>query len=425
MIAAWMLWSVGAGLLFVVAALAAERLLNRGRRWAWAAAAAGTVVVPVARFLAGAGGGSARSPLASPPIALEPLAVTVAGDSVLHSLDGALLAGWAVLSCCVAVGALAAGARLLRRRRSWRRGRLRGRDVLWSREVGPAVLGLAAPRIVLPEWMRQAAPARQELVLVHEEEHLRARDVELCLLALLALTAFPWNPALWFQCRRLGLALEMDCDRRVLARMPHRRRMYGKLLLDMGARPSGLGKLAAGAAISEPRSFVERRIRDLLRRSPQVRLAQAALLAFAAVFVAGLAMIAPGVSRDSAEPTPLAPTATEPAPAEPALEQAPVEPTFTPFTSAPRIVNAAEVQKVLAQEYPPLLRDAGIGGTVLVHLYVDVTGNPVNVLLDRSSGHAALDEAALRAAESFNFSPAKNREETVPVWIRLPISFSP
>ncbi len=418
MIAAWMLWSVGAGLLFVVAALAAERLLNRGRRWAWAAAAAGTVVVPVTRFLAGAGGGSAGTPPASPPIALEPLAVTVAGDSVLHSLDGALLAGWAVLSCCVAVGALAAGARLLRRRRSWRRGTLRGRDVLWSREVGPAVLGLVAPRIVLPEWMREAAPARQELVLVHEEEHLRAHDVELRFLALLALTAFPWNPALWFQCRRLGLALEMDCDRRVLARMPHRRRMYGKLLLDMGARPSGLGTLAAGAAISEPRSFVERRIRGLLRRSPQVRLAQAALLAFAAVFVAGLAMIAPGVSRDSAEPT-----SVEPVPAE-QVGPVPAEPTFTPYTSAPRIVNAAEVQKVLAQEYPPLLRDAGIGGTVLVHLYVDVTGNPVNVLLDRSSGHAALDEAALRAAESFNFSPAKNREETVPAWIRLPITFS-
>lgn len=418
MIAAWMLWSVGAGLLFVVAALAAERLLSRGRRWAWVAAAAGTVVVPVARFLAGAGGGSASTPLASPPIALEPLAVTVAGDSVLHSLDGALLAGWAVLSCCVAVGALAAGARLLRRRRSWRRGTLRGRDVLWSREVGPAVLGLAAPRIVLPEWMRDAAPARQELVLVHEEEHLRARDVELRFLALLALTAFPWNPALWFQCRRLGLALEMDCDRRVLARMPHRRRMYGDLLLDVGARPSGLGKLAAGAAISEPRSFVERRIRGLLRRSPQVRLAQAALLAFAAVFVAGLAIIAPGVSRDSAEPT-----SVEPVPAE-QVGPVPAEPSFTPYTSAPRIVNAAEVQKVLAQEYPPLLRDAGIGGTVVVHLYVDVTGNPVNVLLDRSSGHAALDKAALRAAKSFNFSPAKNREETVPAWIRLPITFS-
>ena len=82
MIAAWMLWSVGAGLLFVVAALAAERLLNRGRRWAWAAAAAGTVVVPVTRFLAGAGGGSASTPLASPrpQSPLEPLAVTVAGD---------------------------------------------------------------------------------------------------------------------------------------------------------------------------------------------------------------------------------------------------------------------------------------------------------------------------------------------------------
>lgn len=428
MIAAWMLWSVGTGLLFVVAALATERLVNRSRRWAWAAAAAGSVAVPAVRFLADAGGAANAPSAAGLPVALEPLAVTVAGDSLLHSLDGALLAGWAALSCCVAVGVLVAGGRLLRRRRSWRPGTLRGRDVLWSAQTGPAVLGLVAPRIVLPEWMRDAAPARQELVLVHEEEHLRTRDVQLRFLALLAVTAFPWNPALWFQYRRLGQALEMDCDRRVVARMPRHRRLYGNLLLDVGARSSGLARLAAGATISEPRSFVERRIRGLLRRAPQVRLAQAAFLAFAAVFAVGLAMIAPGVSRDATEPKPseaeATPSETEPAPPAAPRVEPPTEPSFTPYTMAPTIVNGTEVRRVLAREYPPLLREAGVGGTASVLLYVDETGNPRRVRLHGSSGHAALDAAAIRVAESFNFSPAKNREETVAAWISLPIVFA-
>ncbi|HSM59648.1 MAG TPA: hypothetical protein VK849_02575, partial [Longimicrobiales bacterium] len=39
-------------------------------------------------------------------------------------------------------------------------------------------------------------------------------------------------------------------------------------------------------------------------------------------------------------------------------------PTFTPFTVAPSILNRDEVVRAMEREYPPLLRDAGIGGTV-------------------------------------------------------------
>jgi len=53
MIAAWMLWSIGAGLLFLVAGLAVERLLEGKRRWVWAVAGLGTALLPAMRLLVG------------------------------------------------------------------------------------------------------------------------------------------------------------------------------------------------------------------------------------------------------------------------------------------------------------------------------------------------------------------------------------
>ncbi len=409
MTAAWMLWSIGAGLLFLVAGLALERLLDGGRRWVWVAAGAGTVILPAVRLLAGALGGNAPPPAA--PIVLEPLSVTVAGDSALHSLDGVLQLGWVALSAMLAVAALLGGWRFLRRRASWREGSLLGRSVLWSRDSGPAVVGLIASRIVMPEWVRGAGPERQELVLAHEEEHQRARDVQLRFLAAVLLVAFPWNPALWIQYRRLNLAMELDCDTRVMRRWPERRALYGDLLLRVGTRGRILPGIAV-AALAEQPSLLERRIRALLNKAPQVRLAQGAMLLFGAIMVIGLAMVIPGITGERAR---------DDGAAEVDISAAPV---FTPFTVKPDYVNGPEIMRALEREYPPLLRDAGIGGTVLVWFFIDETGVVRNQQVFESSGHQALDDAALRVAPVFRFTPAMNMDKAVPVWVQLPITFT-
>jgi periplasmic protein TonB len=99
------------------------------------------------------------------------------------------------------------------------------------------------------------------------------------------------------------------------------------------------------------------------------------------------------------------------------------EPTFTPFTVAPEVRNRAEIQRVLEREYPSTLRDAGIGGTVVMHFFIDEEGVVQNTVVDQSSGHAALDAAAERVAQAFEFTPALNRDQRVPVWISIPIVF--
>ena len=99
------------------------------------------------------------------------------------------------------------------------------------------------------------------------------------------------------------------------------------------------------------------------------------------------------------------------------------EPVFTPFTTAPTLTNHAEVDRACQDAYPPLLRDAGIGGRALVMFFINEEGSVRRALVERTSGHAALDEAALRVAMVMKFTPALKRDEVVPVWIQLPIVF--
>ena len=99
------------------------------------------------------------------------------------------------------------------------------------------------------------------------------------------------------------------------------------------------------------------------------------------------------------------------------------EPQFTPYTVAPSILNRDEVVQAMGREYPPLLRDAGVGGTVRMYFFIDQDGRVQDRRVDVSSGHAAIDDAALAVAEVYEFSPALNRDQKVPVWVSFPITF--
>jgi len=135
-------------------------------------------------------------------------------------------------------------------------------------------------------------------------------------------------------------------------------------------------------------------------------------------------------AADIDEDITIAPTTFEDNPVEdlppPPEEQATdlsAAPTFTPFTVAPSILNRNDVIRAMEREYPPLLRDAGIGGTVRVYFFIDENGQVQDYRIDQSSGHQALDDAALAVADVYRFSAALNRDKKVPVWVSCPITF--
>jgi protein TonB len=100
------------------------------------------------------------------------------------------------------------------------------------------------------------------------------------------------------------------------------------------------------------------------------------------------------------------------------------QPVFTPYTVKPEIKNRREAVRIVERYYPKLLKDAGIGGQVMVWVFIDTGGVVKNAQVQKSSGNSSLDEAALKAAREFEFTPALNRDQRVPVWVAIPITFS-
>jgi protein TonB len=104
------------------------------------------------------------------------------------------------------------------------------------------------------------------------------------------------------------------------------------------------------------------------------------------------------------------------------------QPVFTPYEVKPEIKNMAAAVRIIDRYYPETLRQAGVGGTVLIWAFVDENGRLRNMKLAKGSGFSALDEAAMKAlqevSEKVGFTPALNRDKRVPVWIQQPITFS-
>jgi TonB family protein len=96
---------------------------------------------------------------------------------------------------------------------------------------------------------------------------------------------------------------------------------------------------------------------------------------------------------------------------------------FAVATTVPALLNTLAVQQALVRSYPAFLRDAGIGGEVMIWLLIDENGRVVQTEVKSSSGHPALDRAALSVGELMRFSPGRNRDQKVKVWVSLPVRF--
>ncbi len=64
------------------------------------------------------------------------------------------------------------------------------------------------------------------------------------------------------------------------------------------------------------------------------------------------------------------------------------------------------VHERASRNYPRSAARAGLGGTVLISITVDPRGHITRVAVDQSSGHAALDAAALASVEELADVPA-------------------
>jgi hypothetical protein len=321
MIASWMLYALLVSLLLAAAAWTLEevfRLRGLAVRFLWLGALLGTVAI------------TAAAPLRSrPPVVLQatqsadvaiprerPAAEGLTERAAaslralrqelnrgLHSaaaLGGragtGLALGWIALSSLVLAVTAATLLRARRARRGWPVAELSGERVRVAPGVGPAVLGIRRPEVVVPAWLLGASPQEQRLVVIHEREHVRARDPQVLLAGCVAAAVMAWNPAAWWMLRRLRAAVELDCDARVL-RHGVRPQEYGAVLIGIAGRGPGLS-MGAPALAGSP-SILERRLRAMTMRLPRYARLRASL--FGVVATAALASACEAPLPTSAE----------------------------------------------------------------------------------------------------------------------------
>ena len=289
MIAWWMAQVAVIGALLAVAAFGAEmalKIARRPTRWVWIVAMALTVALGVmapTRF--------ATDTVTSrtwqvtdvrtigPLVNIEPSLLTTlqgawydvttllagrmqGGWSVWHrvmpsGIERWLLVAWVATSVALLLAFVAVHLRYQRRRSQWPLGDVLGTTVRIASDTGPAVIGVTSAEIVLPQWLLARDDREQRLVLEHELEHVRQHDPLLLAMAQAAVVLVPWHPAVWWMASRLRLAIELDCDGRVLQRGASARD-YGTLLIDLTDHRTGFG--AALPAFSCSPSHLERRL---------------------------------------------------------------------------------------------------------------------------------------------------------------------
>ena len=155
---------------------------------------------------------------------------------------------------------------------------LRENIYLSEKVTSPAVYGIIRPRIILPiTW----ADRDLDLVLLHEQTHIRRGDNLWRMLAFVIVALHWFNPVAWIFLKLLLTDLELACDEGVLVHLGEdRRKEYALSLLDSKTGTNVFASAFGGAKIRT-------RIENILsyRKMKWISLAAFSTLALAISYV--------------------------------------------------------------------------------------------------------------------------------------------
>ena len=248
-------------------------------------------------------------------------------------------------------------------------------------DLGPAVIGLLRPRILLPaDFARRYSAEERALVLAHEQEHLRRRDLPVQA-AFAALRCLFWfNPLAHLAAACLRVDQELACDAAVLARHPGARRRYGEALLKTELAGFGIPvgcPWLSGHPLKERLAMLKRPLPAPRRR--RTGLGLVALLAAAtslAAWAGGDVDAMPSPQGELAPPV-----------------------------------------------YPASALEAELSGRVVLHVLVATDGSVKDARVVNSEPAGVFDQAALAAVRQWQFNPGSKDGQAIEAWVEVPVDF--
>lgn len=259
------LYVIAVGALLGTIGLLIERVLpaDWARRWVWCA------IIPISIIIPGIY--RTRHAWSVTPMLESPTTSHSGLIAFIDSCDPIIGRFWLITSAALVVLGLVNALRvsfvIYQSRRKSEHGTptaIDGIPVVVTDSIGPATFGLVRPRVLVPQWVLALPKIQRQYVLRHEDEHRKASDQRLLFVMSLTLLLMPWNLSLWWLLRRLRLAVEMDCDDRVVGALGNPR-AYGELLFKIGQAASR-GPRLQPALLGV--GMLERRLTVLLAPTP-------------------------------------------------------------------------------------------------------------------------------------------------------------
>jgi TonB family protein len=417
MILTWMLSALlfGACVALVAAAMQPfARAMGRPSRWIWTVALAVAALWPVASTIALLLLPSLRETVAR----LAAIRIVPGREAFGAEVSGgatpfvgrAVILLWALGSLVLCVRLVRALMALHRLRLAAQRHTVDGTEVLLSDDLGPATIGVRRQSVVVPRAVLDLEEPLRRLLLRHECEHRAARDPWLLLAGSVAVVLFPWNAALWAIAYRLRLAVEIDCDARVLAAGGDAVR-YGRLLLLFAQRHRAAPLVLTLAA---PPSQLERRITAMRTRFVRPRPLQLAGAGVLAVLGAAGACSAGAPDAPSVARSPVSASQTRSSSAPPG--------TFFEFQVDEPV---RQLPGLGSLRYPAAMRTANRQGEVLAQFVVDEQGvADLTSFKALKSTDPAFTDAVRTALPTMRFAPARKNGRTVKQLVQQPFTFS-
>ena len=420
MIAAWMLSaSLFAGLLALAAWCAEYAVRRAGRqgRIVWMVAllvgSMWPMLSPLARRLMASTVtlGAAYASLPSVTVVPGGFAGSATTAAWAPSLDLVLCIMWTAASL-LALGRLSRGLVVQKRMRNDAVTRtIDGAEVLVSPRTGPAVIGVRSPMVLMPEALLDLDAPLRRLIIEHEEQHCRERDHWVVIGSATVLALLPWNLPLRWIARRLRLALEVDCDARVISTGASPTQ-YAKLLLLVAQQKSAMA-LAPMLVESTPdleRRIIAMRTTYTSRSRVWIGLAVAgAILGVAAACTSkvGDAVVDPKDIGNAAKSVMASRSAS------PVLFEFQVE---KPAQQVPATGNI---------RYPDVLRTRNVEGVVLAQFVVDTAGLfEQGSFKELKTSNALFTQAVENALPNMRFYPAEVGGRKVRQLVQQPFTFS-
>ena len=391
---------------------------DRQVRWAWLLCILASVTLPLVAVLWGEqivvveGLSSVDDAVAETLLSVtgNEVIYTSAGEYRLTSDVGRLIQLiWAGATGVTVLWLLWSAGRLRAARSGWERATGEAQPYYVTSSLGPGVMGVLDQQILLPRWVLELDEEDRELIWLHESEHVRASDNRVLAVGLGLLVVFPWILPLWWQFRRLRVAVELDCDRRVVSRCRNWKG-YGRLLI----RVAEGSTLQPATPFASRRNPLRKRIRHLRPDHPKrrgLRSAGAGLL-MPVLVLGGLALPVPSEPDN---------WTLNPLPFE-ALRGT-LDPPRSGYDEHQELLNREEYERAVAELYPDELREQGTEGEVVLFLHVSDEGRVDVVRLDQPNRHDAFNRAAVSAARVRRYRPARKDGAPVGAWVFLTVRF--